>query len=420
MTTFTSALDPWGIPAGLREFPPTHDAALARLDQAQPGPYARTRNALDGAVTGLSPYLTHGLVTLPQAARHIAGRHALSPADKLAAEFGWREFFQHVGLHAGDAILKDMRPTLPWPGRYASEVPADVREGRTGVGAIDAAVRVLYDTGYLHNHARMWLASYLVHLRKTSWRAGADWLWAHLLDGDLASNHLSWQWIAGSFSSKPYLFNAENVAKFAPASARAAWDCRGSVLDDSYEALEAIARQAADTGPQPGTHAAVPEPTRLAEPPDALLAGLRLLEPGNGATPWQGRPLELVHPWGLRRTGPADAFHLGVIHLPAHAAWPWSERRWHFVVSAMAGCCDAVWIGDVRHLAGAAGARVQACAFPGYREALRALGVQLRPQPRLFPWPPGPSRSFSQFWQVASKAPAANRQWPGEGQYADG
>ncbi|MFX7866419.1 FAD-binding domain-containing protein, partial [Acinetobacter baumannii] len=80
---------------------------------------------------------------------------------------------------------------------YAAEVPLDVREGRTGVPVVDEAVRVLYRTGLLHNHARMWLASYLVHLRKLHWRAGADWLYGHLLDGDLASNHLSWQWVAG-------------------------------------------------------------------------------------------------------------------------------------------------------------------------------------------------------------------------------
>ncbi|MGC8035725.1 FAD-binding domain-containing protein, partial [Salmonella enterica] len=67
------------------------------------------------------------------------------------------------------------------------------------------------------NHARMWLASYVVHLRKVHWRAGADWMVGHLLDGDLASNHLSWQWVAGTGSHKPYLFNAENVAKYAPA-----------------------------------------------------------------------------------------------------------------------------------------------------------------------------------------------------------
>ncbi len=397
-----------GIPPRLRNFPPTRQEALARAGQLAPGAYARTRNQLDGAVSGLSPYLTHGLLSLSEAASAVAERHRLSPEDKLVAEFGWREFFQHAWAHAGDGILKDMRPTLPWTGRYARQVPADVREGRTGVPAIDGSVRVLYATGYLHNHARMWLASYLVHLRKVHWRAGADWLWGHLLDGDLASNHLSWQWVAGSFSSKPYLFNAENVAKFAPAAARAAWDSRGTVIDDSYEALDRHARHSPDLGAEPGQWPAVAEPALCALPPEAALQGLTLLREGS-ASAWQDRPLELVHPWTLGPRGPASgAFRLGVLHLPAHRDWPWSERRWHFVLQAMAACCDAIWLGDARRIpmADAAGRPMgQACAFPGYREAWSALGVATHPAPRLFEWPGMPSRSFSAFWSRASARP---------------
>jgi deoxyribodipyrimidine photo-lyase len=81
----------------------------------------------------------------------------------------------------------------------------------------------------------MWLASYVVHVRKVHWRCGADWLYGHLLDGDLASNHLSWQWVAGTGSSKPYLFNADNVARYASAP----WHSPHTVLDTSYEALAA-------------------------------------------------------------------------------------------------------------------------------------------------------------------------------------
>ncbi len=86
----------------------------------------------------------------------------------------------------------------------------------------------------------MWSASDVVHLRKVHWRVAAVWLYGHLLDGDLASNHLSWQWVAGTGSRKPCLFNADNVARYAPA----AWHSPGSVIDRSYEALDAIARQA--------------------------------------------------------------------------------------------------------------------------------------------------------------------------------
>jgi deoxyribodipyrimidine photo-lyase len=218
-------LDALGVPENLRSFEPSYASAQARAAHTSPSHYARTRNALDGGVTGLSPYLAHGIISLPQVARTLAATHRLGYADKLVFELGWRAFFQHVWASAPqpDAILADMRPANVWGGPYASTLPADITEGRTGVKAIDAAVRQLYTTGYLHNHARMWLASYCVHLRKVHWRAGADWLYAHLLDGDLPSNHLSWQWVAATFSSKPYLFNASNVAKFAPEPAWKAW-----------------------------------------------------------------------------------------------------------------------------------------------------------------------------------------------------
>ena len=69
-------------------------------------------------------------------------------------------------------------------------------------------------TGWLHNHARMWMAAWLVHWRKVHWKAGADWFLEHLLDGDPASNHLSWQWVASTFSHKPYFFNRDNLERY--------------------------------------------------------------------------------------------------------------------------------------------------------------------------------------------------------------
>ena len=198
----TALLDALGVPASLRHFEPSYASAHARSAHISPSAYARSRNALDGGVTGLSPYLTHGVISLPEVARTVAAHHRLGYDDKLVFELGWREFFHHVWANAPqpDAILANMRPANVWRGQYASSLPADIRQGRTGVKAIDAAVRQLYATGYLHNHTRMWLASYCVHMRKVHWRAGADWLYSHLLDGDLPSNHLSWQWVAATFS----------------------------------------------------------------------------------------------------------------------------------------------------------------------------------------------------------------------------
>lgn len=91
-------------------------------------------------------------------------------------------------------------------------------------------------TGYLHNHVRMYLASYVVHFRKIKWQTGAHWFLEHLLDGDEASNNFSWQWVASTFSNKPYIFNLENAdkyfGKFFDASSK-----NNVELDTSYEEL---------------------------------------------------------------------------------------------------------------------------------------------------------------------------------------
>ena len=418
-----------GVPRHLQIFEPTHEAALRRLSAVNPDRYARSRNALDGAVTGLSPYFTHGLLSLPDAARAIHARQPLSFEDKLVFELGWREFFHHVWQHApdgGDGILRDMQGSLPWPGTYANAVPDDIREGRTGVPAIDSTVRTLYATGYLHNHTRMWLASYVVHLRKVHWRAGADWLYGHLLDGDLPSNHLSWQWVAATFSSKPYLFNADNVLRYAPAAAQAAWASPNTVIDTSYEALEELARRQRGTGPERGEHAGVTEPgltgtlpehteATSAAPEGYLKAFAQVLY---GPTAIKniantaGRPLELIHPWALSpRMAGNNSFRLGVIHLPAHARWPWSARRWAFVLQAMSGVTDAVWAGDLKtlDLSGSTQVTAQATLFPGYRQTLAAV-AKLTPAPRLLPSPGMACRSFSKFY---------SRVRLGDGEFAD-
>lgn len=418
-----------GIPPALQSFPPTLEAASARAAQISPSQYARSRNALDGAVTGLSPYLTHGIISLPQVAKLVAQKHRLSYEDKLVFEFGWREFFHHVWSRAAspEHILRDMRPMNLWQGKYVKELPADIREGRTGVPCIDAAVRQLYATGYLHNHARMWLASYCVHLRKVHWRAGADWLYAHLLDGDLPSNHLSWQWVASCFSSKPYLFNASNVAKFAPQSAWKAWASNKTAVDLSYEELDVIARESADVGAEPGVHAGVQEPALAGLDLEVFLKRfepLALIKSAQSATELivstlqqtPDRQIEWVHPWALSdrpleaetQPGSAQPLRIGVIHLAAHAVHPWSERRWRFVLARMHSVCDAIWLGDLAQLQQISQEPIKQRAFAtntlfaGYRDALPRI-AQLRPEMKLFSNPAKLCNSFSKFYETVQR-----------------
>lgn len=369
------------MPFSSDHFEPTDTALQARLSAIDIAAYGKTRNHLKGKVTRLSPYITHGFVSIPELFGQLPD---LRLTDKLAFEFGWREFFHHVWSREGERILSDLRPGLPGV-RYADELPDDIREGRTGIAAIDRAVHQLYATGYLHNHARMWLASYVVHLRKVHWRTGADWMFAHLLDGDLASNHLSWQWVAATFSSKPYLFNAENVARYAPAD----WHCPGSVIDTSYEELERIAKSNETIAASPSLVGAA-EPELLAAPPGLSPIPIPKAE-----------RIRLVHPWMLDgRT--FDGLRIGVIHLPFHANFRWSVLRWRFVMDRMTAMTDAVFIGDLNELKNmlSENPHVESTATlnPGYRELLPALCQRLADAPRRFANPARTCRSFSAFW----------------------
>ena len=390
----------------MSDFIPTREAALARLAAVNPADYARRRNYLDGPVTRLSPYFSHGLLELPEALQRLRTRTALPLQHKLVFEFGWREYCQHVWRHLGDGILADVRAPVS-TAAYASALPADIVAARSGVAVIDASVRELYETGYLHNHARMWLASYIVHVRKTHWRIGADWMYGHLLDGDLASNHLSWQWVAGTFSAKPYLFNAENVAEYAPGLASPA-----TAIDCSYEKLEAMARGAGSAGPEP----AAPKkgstmPKLLAVPPAKLK--LKLLDGLQSLHGFRGQRVALVHPWWLHAR-PDSSLVIGVLHAPFHARFPWSAQRWSFVMARMREVTDVIWCGDLGLLpatlvcGGALAIASRRSLNPGYAEALGSPSVSLSEVPRFLDDPQTLCGSFTRFWNEVVPAPAAS------------
>jgi deoxyribodipyrimidine photo-lyase len=359
-----------------QDLPPTREAALERLAAVDAAAYARTRNHLDGAVTGLSPYLTHGLLGVPECLEALR----LPAEHKLVDEFGWREYFRHVWAHRGEGILLSLHEGPLPDAAYARELPEDIRRGATGVPVIDQAVRTLYATGTLHNHARLWLASYVVHGRKVHWRAGADWLYAHLLDGDLASNHLSWQWVAGTGSHKPYLFDAANVARFAPR----AWHSAGSAIDMSYDAWDAFARRPdrLPAGQAPG----VDEPPLITRPVT-----------GTPPSPLQADEVWLAHPWALGEPPPGVPV-IGIVLTEPHADHPWSTRRWEWVMTRLAQLSDTCWLGRASEVAAAlAGvARVRTQANPHIDRWLPAQAV-VAAEPRHFPAVDPVCGSFSRW-----------------------
>ncbi len=240
------------------------ELALTRLD---PSRYRRSRNFLDGAVTGLSPYVRHGVLGLAELKRLVLGRvRDWNEAEKLISELGWRDYWQRVWLQQGDAIWSELEPlkTGHPPDSYGTELPTDLAEGRTGLACIDGFQQQLLSSGWLHNHGRLWLAAYLVHWRRLRWQLGARWFLQHLLDGDPASNNLSWQWVASSFSQKPYIFNRENLERYArDRYCRSCASANSCPFEGSYESLQAQLFEPLAAAPDPPSQAQAKAPTKL-------------------------------------------------------------------------------------------------------------------------------------------------------------
>jgi deoxyribodipyrimidine photo-lyase len=216
-------------------------------------------------------------------------------------------------------------------------------------------------------------------------------MFAHLLDGDLASNHLSWQWVAATFSRKPYLFNAENVARYAPAD----WHCAGSVLDTSYEQLDQIARSNQTITISPSL-LGMAEPELLSKPPAQPAVKIARAD-----------RVRLVHPWMLADQ-PFEGQRIGVIHLPFHTQFPWSALRWRFMIKRLEAITDTVFVGDLNELKDMLSetSYVESVATlnPGYDDLLPQLCTQLADAPRQFANPAKTCRSFSAFWSQCTEA----------------
>jgi len=187
----------------------SYQEIIDAIDQIDPVAYAKTRNQLDGAVTKLSPYITRGIVSLPLIRDRLLAKHSEQDCAKLIQELAWREYFQNVWWEKGDEIFTDLRfPRDDW--RHEGIVAAMV-EAETGVEVLDAGIKELYETGYMHNHVRMWVASVSCNLAYAHWHSMGKWMYFNLIDGDLASNFLSWQWVAGTSINKRYTVNQKLI-----------------------------------------------------------------------------------------------------------------------------------------------------------------------------------------------------------------
>jgi deoxyribodipyrimidine photo-lyase len=208
----------------------TYPEILERIAKVDPTIYARTRNFLNGDVTYLSPFISRGVISGKQVLETVLAKgHKRYQIEKFIQELAWREYFQRVWQAKGDLIHADLKQTQP-DIRHRQMVSA-IAEASTGILAIDKGIRNLYETGYMHNHMRMYVASLTCNIAGAHWEQPARWLYYHLLDGDIASNNCSWQWVAGAFSPKKYYCNQENINKYTGSTQR------NTFLDLGYDQL---------------------------------------------------------------------------------------------------------------------------------------------------------------------------------------
>lgn len=271
---------------------PSREAALARLDDFIPHAgrdYARTRNFDLGPerrdnVSMLSPWLRHRLVLEEEVIARTLARHSLSAAEKFVQEIVWRTYFKGF-LEQRPSIWRAYRrdvaalaERLEAEPRLRADYDAAVA-GRTGIDCFDAWALELVETGYLHNHARMWFASIWIFTLRLPWQLGADFFLRHLLDGDPASNTLGWRWVGGLHTrGKTYLARPDNIAKFTDGrfnpSGQLAKSSPPLAEDEEHPLVPLCAPDAASprcAGLLITEEDCTPETLDLPEPPAALL-----------------------------------------------------------------------------------------------------------------------------------------------------
>jgi len=189
-----------------------HEKILEFLDSVDITRYGKSRNFLDGQVTYLSAYITHGALSPVNVMEVLKSKFKPYQLKAFVFQMAWREYFHNVWMDLNEDIFRDIKN--PQQGVKDYGLSKSMVSARTGLLAIDEQLRLLTEAGYMHNHARMWTAAFVCNFANFYWLENAKWMYYHLLDGDLASNMLSWQWVAGCFSSKKYLFNQNNLNKY--------------------------------------------------------------------------------------------------------------------------------------------------------------------------------------------------------------
>ena len=348
------------------------DAALATLDLRG---YARRRNEVlpesSRGASRMSPYIRHGLVTLPQI-WEAAGSAPPADRTKYRDELLWQEYSRHlyarIGSDLGQSLRTEPRVTStqdPWPLRMA---------------CMEMTVGALEEDGWLVNQTRMWLASQWTVRGGRDWREGEDIFYQHLLDGSRAANRLGWQWTTGAGSAKPYGFSRWQVEKRAPGLCHTCALKKACPIQDWPDS---------DPGPSIDEHPGLRGGVTDGGPHEPLLTGDPELVWLTAESLGSEDPALLAHP---------DLPRVFVFDEPLLRRLQLSGKRLVFLTEALAELDCEVRLGDpVVELAGRRLA-VTFAAVPGFRSRSADLDVVA-----LHPWPwlrrpgSGSLRSFSAF-----------------------
>lgn len=201
-------------PARSRRFVGTQAAADAALDTLDLQGYARRRNEVQPAsrrgATALSPWIRHGLLTLP---RVWAASTDAPAADrrKFRDELRWQEYARHLYARLGHRTAAPLRRSIQPAQAQATATPWD-----RSMRCVEINLDELEHDGWMVNQTRMWLASQWSVRHRADWREGEDHFFRHLLDGSRAANRLGWQWTTGRGTSKAYGFSRWQVRRRAP------------------------------------------------------------------------------------------------------------------------------------------------------------------------------------------------------------
>lgn len=193
-------------------FPTDYKSIQSRVLRINPTVYSKTRNHLNGSVTLISPYLTHGVISTGEVAHTVLSRYNKNEAFTFIFELAWREYWHKAWQNLKNIIDEDIENVQE--GVINKKMIKNIVEGKTGINSVDSAINDFYNSGYMHNQVRMWVAALCCNIGRTHWKIPSKWMYYYLLDGDIASNTLSWQWIAGTFNSNKYYFNQEIVNKY--------------------------------------------------------------------------------------------------------------------------------------------------------------------------------------------------------------